>query len=141
MLNDSWLKQVLQTSRVIAVVGLSENSDRPSYQVASYLKGQGYKIVPVNPKYQILLSETSFPDLISAQNHLGPSQIEIVDIFRQPQDVLPHVDEAIKIGAKIIWMQEGIEHKDAAKKAESAGLQVVMDLCLMKTHKRLIGNR
>lgn len=126
------VKKILSEFKTIAVVGLSPKTDRPSYRVASYLKSKGYRIIPVNPNATEILGERCYPNLLSI-----PDRIEVVDIFRRSEDVPPIVDEAIKIGAKAIWMQEGIINKEAARKAEEAGLLVVMDKCMYKEHSRL----
>lgn len=136
-MDDSVLKQLLATIKTIAIVGLSDNPDRPSFTVASYLKNHGYTIIPINPKYESVLGEKSYPDLISAAKNLAPLQIEIVDLFRRSEDVLPHILEAIPFKPKIIWMQEGVEHHDGAKKAQEEGIEVVMNKCLRKEHIRL----
>ena len=125
--------RILREFRNIAVVGLSANSERPSYGVASYLAEQGYNIIPVNPNTQEVLDKTSYPDLGSI-----PEKVDVVEIFRRPEDVMPVVEEAIKIGAKAVWMQEGIVNEEAAAKARGAGLLVVMDKCMFKEHQRLI---
>ena len=125
-------KKILTESKTIAVVGLSPKEDRPSYRVADYLKSKGYRIIPVNPNAQEILGEKSYPDLASI-----PGDIDVVDIFRKSEDVPPVVDEAIKTGAKAVWMQEGIVNEPAARKARSAGLLVVMDRCMLKEHKKL----
>ena len=116
--------------KTIAVVGLSDKEDRPSYRVASYLKGHGYRIVPVNPMITEWQGEKSYPNLEAI-----PFPIDIVDIFRKSEDVPPIVKAAIAIGAAAVWMQEGVVSEDAAREAEKAGLLVVMDRCLMKEHK------
>jgi len=116
--------------KTIAVVGLSDKEDRPSYRVASYLKGHGYRIVPVNPMITEWQGEKSYPNLEAI-----PFPIDIVDIFRKSEDVPPIVKGAIAIGAAAVWMQEGVVSEDAAREAEKAGLLVVMDRCLMKEHK------
>ena len=100
--------------------------------MAGYLKGQGYRIIPVNPTIQDVNGEKCYPDLSSI-----PEKVDVVDIFRKPADVLPVVEEAIRIGAKAVWMQEGIVNEEAAGKAREAGLQVVMDKCMLKEHSRL----
>jgi predicted CoA-binding protein len=128
------VRRILTEFKTIAVVGLSPKTDRPSYRVASYLKSKGYKIIPVNPNATEILGEKCYPDLSSI-----PEKVEVVDIFRRSEDVPPIVDEAIKIGARAIWMQEGIVNNEAARKAEGAGLIVVMDKCMYKEHARLIG--
>ncbi len=125
--------RILREFRNIAVVGLSANSERPSYRIASYLAEQGYNIIPVNPNTQEVLGKTSYPDLGSI-----PEKVDVVEIFRRPEDVMPVVEEAIKIGAKAVWMQEGIVNEEAAARARDAGLLVVMDKCMFKEHRRLI---
>ena len=116
----------------MAVVGASTNPRRPSCKVTSYLSRHGYRVIPVNPQAQQILGKTSYPDLSSI-----PETVEIVDIFRRPDEVMPVVDEAIKIGAKVVWMQEGVVNEAAASKARDAGLLVVMDKCMRKEHRRL----
>lgn len=127
------IKNILRLLKVVAVVGLSDKTDRPSYHVAEYLQGKGYKIIPVNPMIQSWNGLKSYPDLKSIPEH-----IDIVDIFRKPADVPAIVEEAISAGAKVIWMQEGIVHNVAAESARTAGLQVVMNKCMLKEH-RLLG--
>jgi uncharacterized protein len=123
---------ILKEYRVIAMVGLSPDPSRPSHQVATYLINHGYTVIPVNPDAQEILGTRSYPDMSSIPEH-----IEIVDIFRRSEEVMPVVDEAIKIGAKAVWMQEGVINEEAASKARDAGLMVVMDRCMFKEHKRL----
>lgn len=113
-------------------MGASPNPERPSHRVASYLIEQGYHVIPVNPNAQQILGKPSYPNLSSV-----PETIEIVDIFRRSEEVMPIVEEAIKIGAKVVWMQEGIVNEEAAAKARDAGLLVVMDKCMLKEHQRL----
>jgi predicted CoA-binding protein len=125
-------EEILNFSRVVAVVGLSPKPDRPSYRVASYLKEQGYKIIPVNPLEKEILGELCYPNLASV-----PVSVEVVDIFRRSEEVLPIVEEAIRIGAKAVWMQEGVINEEAAKRAKEAGLRVVMDKCIRKEHQNL----
>ncbi len=125
-------EKVLTECRTIAVVGLSSNPDRASNHVAEYLQENGYHIIPVNPKEKEVLGETCYPDLASI-----PDKIDAVDIFRRSEDVPPIVQQAISIGAKAVWMQEGIVNKEAAAKAEAAGLTVVMDKCMLKEHVKL----
>lgn len=124
--------EILNSLRTIAVVGLSSERQRPAYAIARYMKKQGYRIIPVNPGETEVLGEKAYPDLSSV-----PEQIEIVNIFRRPEHVPEVVEEAIAVGAKVIWMQEGIAHEDAAKSAEEAGLSVVMDSCIRTEHRRL----
>ena len=128
----STVRDILTRYHTIAVVGLSSNEDRPSYRVASYLKEHGYRIIPVNPRETDVLGEKSYPDLSSV-----PEPIEVVDIFRRSEDVGPVVDEALQVGAKAVWMQEGIVNEEAAQKAQAAGLLVVMDRCMLKEHQAL----
>ena len=123
------MEKIFEESKTIAVVGLSSNPSRPSYMVARYLQSQGYKIIPVNPNEKEIFGEKSYPDLVSV-----PDKIDIVDIFRRSEEVSPIVDQAIKIKAKVIWMQEGIVNEESAKKASDAGLTVVMDKCMYKEH-------
>ena len=136
MNNDQMLKDILLSAKTIASVGLSSNRAKESYGIVEYLKGQGYHIIPVNPTTSEVLGEKSYPDLESV-----PEKIDVVQIFRRPEDVPPVVDSAIKVGAKVVWMQEGIVNEEAAEKARAAGLQVVMDACMRVTHRRLIGEK
>jgi uncharacterized protein len=126
------LSDILQQSHTIAVIGLSGKRFRPSYGVAEYMQRAGYRIIPVNPREPQVLGETSYPDLDSV-----PDPIDIVDIFRRSEFVPEIVEAAIRKGAKVIWMQEGVIHEDAARRAMSAGLTVVMDRCILKDHRRL----
>ena len=112
----------LRNSKTIAVVGLSDNPDRDSHRVSKYMQSQGYRIIPVNPMIQEALGEKSYPDLKSV-----PEPIDMVDIFRRSELVAPVVDEAIEVGVKYIWMQDGVVDAAAAAKAESAGIPVIMD--------------
>jgi uncharacterized protein len=123
------ITQILRNYRVVAVVGLSSNPSRPSYQVARYLQEHGYRIVPVNPGCQEVLGEKCYASLKDI-----PFPVEIVDIFRQVQAIPGIVAEAIAVGAKVVWMQQGLEEPHAARLAKEAGLQVVMDRCLKIEH-------
>ena len=125
-------KTILNGYRKVAVVGLSPDPNRASHKVATYLAEHGYEIIPVNPDAREILGRPSYPDLQSL-----PQSAEIVDIFRRSEEVLPIVDEAIKIGAKAVWMQEGVINEAAASRARDAGLLVVMDKCMLKEHRRL----
>ena len=127
-------EEILKSSRVVAIVGLSSKPDRPSNRVGSYLKGKGFKVIPVNPAEKEVVGETSYPDLRSI-----PERVDVVDIFRRPEDVSPIVEDAIKIGAKAVWMQEGIVNEAAAARAKEAGLKVVMDHCMLKEYMKMIG--
>lgn len=137
MLTDAELRKLYGKIHTIAIVGLSEDPDRPSFRVAAYLKAQGYRVLPINPKCINVLGEKCYGNLKQASVDIAPDKIDVVDIFRRPELVPPHVDEAIQLGIKVVWMQEGIEHFAAAKKAESAGLKVVMNRCIKKEHERL----
>lgn len=128
------IKQILLSARTIAVVGLSSNPEKESYGIAEYLQQQGYRILPVNPTASEILGEKTYPDLESI-----PDKVDVVQLFRKSEDVPPFVDSAIKIGAKVVWMQVGIENEEAAKKARAAGLKVVMNACMRVTHRMLIG--
>jgi len=125
-------EKILSSSRVVAVVGLSPNSERPSYGVASYLKEQGYRIIPVNPGAREILGEACYLNLSSI-----PEPVDVVDIFRRSEEVSAIVKQAIKIGAKAVWMQEGVINEEAAARAREAGLLVVMDRCMLKEHRKL----
>ena len=125
-------EKILKSSRTIALVGLSPKPDRPSYRVASYLKEQGYNIIPVNPAEKEILGETCYPDLASV-----PMSIDVVDIFRRSEEVPSIMAEAIRIGAKAVWMQEGVINEEAANRAREAGLMMVMDKCMLKEHLKL----
>jgi len=124
---------ILNKYRNVAVVGASSNPERPSHRVVSYLMKHGYHVMPVNPNEQKILGKTSYPNLNSI-----PEKVEVVDIFRKSEEVMPIVDEAIKIGAKVVWMQEGVVNEEAAAKAGEAGLLVVMDKCMREQHISLM---
>jgi uncharacterized protein len=132
--SDEEAGELLRRAKTIAVVGCSTNPEKPSHHVPKYLQQQGYRILPVNPmaKGQSLLGETVYGSLNEIR-----MPIDVVDIFRPPKDVPPIVDEAIAAGAKAIWMQEGIVNNAAARRAKDAGLQVVMDKCMMKVHRSM----
>lgn len=131
-MEDSQIRQILEESKTVAVVGLSPKPERDSYEVAHYLQNAGYKIIPVNPMAKEILGEKVCPSLASI-----PEKVDIVDIFRRSEHVGPIVDEAIAIGAKTVWMQLGVANEEAAQKASAAGLNVVMDLCILREHRRL----
>jgi uncharacterized protein len=127
-------EEILRKYRVIAMVGASSKPETPSYRVHRYLSGQGYRVIPVNPGVKKVLGKVSYPDLGAV-----PESIEVVNIFRRPRAVPPIVAAAIKVGAKAVWMQEGIVHEEAARQAREAGLTVVMDKCMRKEHLRMTG--
>jgi uncharacterized protein len=129
------IADVLKRYRTVAVVGLSSNPERASNHVGEYIKAAGYRMIPVNPNEREVFGEKSYADLESAAAAIAPQKIEIVDIFRRPENIPPVVDSAIAIGARVIWMQLGIEHTEAAAKALSSGLIVVMDACFFVEHK------
>jgi uncharacterized protein len=126
------IPDILRSAKTIAVVGLSGKRFRPSYGVAEYLKDAGYRIIPVNPTETSVLGEKCYPDLDSV-----PEPVDIVDIFRRSEFVPELVEAAIRKGAKAVWMQEGVVHEAAARRAAEAGLAVVMDRCILKEHRRL----
>jgi predicted CoA-binding protein len=135
---DRLLEEVLEKYRTVAVVGLSPKEERPSYWVAKYLKENGYRIIPVNPSCAEVLGEKSYPSLLEIPPEI---EVEVVDVFRRKEEVLPIAEEAIKRGAKVLWFQEGIVNEDAASRAREAGLIVVQDRCMLKEHRRLLGAR
>ncbi len=128
------LRRVLQVSRVIAVVGLSANWNRPSHFAAKYMLEHGYTIIPVNPGPAEILGQKCYPDLASI-----PVKVDMVDVFRKPEDVMPIADEAIRIGAGCLWLQIGVVNREAADKASAAELDVVMDRCVKIEYARLFG--
>jgi len=125
-------KDILDKFHRIAVVGVSAKSERDSNRVFLYLNDHGYDVIPVNPAIPEVIGKICYPDLISV-----PGKIDIVDIFRKSEDVGPVVDEAIKIGARVVWMQEGVQNEEAAEKARKAGLIVIMNRCIKKAHQEL----
>jgi uncharacterized protein len=131
--SDKAIETILQKAQTIAVVGASPKPGRDSGSIASFLAAKGYTVIPVNPVYQEVLGMKCYPDLTS----IG-SPMDIVDVFRNPVEVLPIIDEAIATGAKTVWMQLGVVNADAANKAEQAGIQVVMDRCIAVEYRRLV---
>ena len=123
---------ILRKSQTVAVVGISPKTERPSHQVAAYLQQAGYTIIPVNPGHKQILGEICYPDLTAIA-----SRVDVVDIFRRSELVVPIIQEAIAIGASSIWMQQGIINVESAELAERAGLSVVMDRCMKTEHIRL----
>ena len=124
------IRDLLQRSKTIAVVGLSDSPMRPSYGVSAYMQSQGYKIIPVNPTIRESLGEKSYPSLAEVSE-----KIDIVNIFRRPEYVEEIVDQAIKLKVPAVWMQEGVVNQKAATRAEAAGIFVAMDLCILKEHR------
>jgi predicted CoA-binding protein len=134
-MKDEEIKDVLRSSKTVAVVGISPKEDRPSYLVASYLKSKGYRIIPVRPDGEEILGEKVCHSLTEIP---GGIEIDVVDIFRKSEDVPSVVEEALLRGTKVVWMQEGVINQEACAKAEKAGLKVVMDRCMKKEHQRLL---
>jgi predicted CoA-binding protein len=128
------LRRILKTSRVIAVVGLSADWFRPSYFAAKYMMEHGYRIIPVNPRYPEILGQKCYASLRDI-----PEDVDLVDVFRKTGDVPPIADDAIAIGAKVLWQQIGVKNEAAAGKAQAAGLDAVMDRCVKIEHARLFG--
>ncbi len=128
---DDPITEILKTGRTIAVVGLSARKFRPSYGVSQYMQAAGYRIIPVNPGHEEVLGEKSYARLEDI-----PEKVDIVDIFRRPEHVPEIVESAITIGARAVWMQEGVIHDQAAERARSAGLIVVQDACILKEHAK-----
>ncbi len=123
------IKNIIAETRIIAIVGLSPKENRPSNMVGRYMQEAGFTIIPVNPGQTEILGETCYASLTDI-----PVKVDMVDIFRRPEDVVPIVDEAIAIGAKSVWMQQGIVNEESAQKAQDAGLSVVMDRCVKIDH-------
>jgi predicted CoA-binding protein len=139
---DETIKEILTTSRTIAVVGLSRDPSKPSYQIPEYLKNHGFHIVPVNPSIDTILGEKTYKSLLEMPPEIQRT-IEVVEIFRPSADVPPIMEQAVKLKEihgvlKVVWMQLGIVNEEAADMARKAGLTVVMDRCMMVEHKRLL---
>jgi predicted CoA-binding protein len=131
--SDKELRQILTNSNVIAVVGHSDKPQRPSYRVAGYLRQAGYQVYPVNPTVEQIDGQRSYPSLAEI-----PEPIDIVDVFRRPEHLEEIVEQAIRVGAKVVWAQLDIYDEGAAKKARQAGLIMVMDRCIQIEHRRLM---
>lgn len=134
-MTDQDLERILRSAKTIASVGLSANPAKVSHGVAEYLLSQGYRVIPVNPGTDVILGRKTYADLAAI-----PERVDVVQIFRPSDDVPPIVDKAIQIGAKVVWMQQGIAHEEAAAKARAAGLEVVMDHCMRSEHRRLVAS-
>jgi len=128
------LRRILNDYKRVAIVGLSADWSRPSNFAAKYLIDHGFEVIPVNPKYDEILGQKCYADLEDI-----PTPVDIVDLFQRVERIPPFVDQAIKIGAKVVWMQLGIIHQEAAQKARDAGLEVVMDRCMKIEYARLFG--
>ncbi len=144
--SDNSLRHIFDSTRTIAVVGITDKVEKPNYYVPAYLQQQGYRILPVNPRLERVLGEKAYPDLLSIPDPADASHpadarhpIDVVLIFRPSESVPEIVDQAIKCGAKVVWMQEGIANEAAAQKASQAGIEVVMDTCMRDTHMRIFG--
>ncbi|MFL6622762.1 MAG: CoA-binding protein [Sulfurifustis sp.] len=131
---DGWLRRLLTRHKRVAIVGLSANPMRPSYFAGKYLKDHGFTIVPVNPNEKEILGEVCYPNLKAI-----PGRVDVVDLFQRSEAVMPFVEDAIAIGAKVVWMQLGIVNEAAAAKARAAGLDVVMNRCMKIEYARLFG--
>jgi uncharacterized protein len=131
----SEMEALLRRAKTVAVLGLSDTPGKPSHHVASELQKFGYRIVPVNPSAQEILGERAWPDLESAMKLAGP--IDVVDVFRKPEAVPAIVDDAIRLGVKALWLQEGVVNPEAAQKAKDAGIFTVMDRCMFKERRAL----
>ena len=132
MNSDQEMREILLSTNTVASVGMSSNDEKESYWIVYFLKEQGYRMIPVNPTATEIFGEKAYASLSDV-----PDKIDVVQIFRKPEDVPPVVEDAIKIGAKVVWMQEGIVNEEAAQMARDAGLKVVMNACMRATHKRL----
>jgi predicted CoA-binding protein len=128
------LRRILRENKVIAMVGLSADWYRPSNFAAKYLLEHGYTVIPVNPKYADILGQRCYKSLRDI-----PVKVDVVDVFRKTEDVMPFADDAIAIGARVLWQQIGVKNAEAAKKAEAAGLDAVIDRCMKIEHGRLFG--
>ena len=130
--DDAGLRDILTSARTIAVVGCSADPARPSNDVAAYLQRAGYRIIPVNPRERQVLGVAAVPDL-----HAIGEPVDVVEVFRRSSQVGPHADEAIAIGARVLWLQDGVIDVAAARRAHDAGLKVVMNRCMLRDHARL----
>ncbi|MBM3365467.1 MAG: CoA-binding protein [Betaproteobacteria bacterium] len=128
------LRRILKNNHTIAIVGLSADWYRPSYFAAKYMQEHGFRIIPVNPKYDEILGEKCYPNLKAI-----PEPVDIVDVFRKPDDCVPIAQDAVSIGAKVLWLQLGVVNEEAARVAETGGLEVVMDRCVKIEYARLFG--
>ena len=134
--SDAELRSLLSNARTIAIVGLSSKPNRDSYEIGEYLQGKGYRIVPVNPKETEVLGERAYASLDDVPAEIA---IDVVDVFRRAEDTPPIAEAAVRRGAKVLWLQDGIVNKDARRIAEAAGLTVIMGVCIRRTRRRLEG--
>ncbi len=130
--DEAGIRRILAEARTIAVVGLSSDPGRPSHDVAGYLRDAGYTIIPVNPNETEVLGEMAVPSLRA----LAGRPVDVVEVFRRPGEVLPHVAEAAAIGARVFWMQDGVGSRAAAEAAHAVGMTVVMNRCMLRDHSR-----
>ena len=130
------IRAILQSTKTIAVIGLSSSSFRPSHDVATYLQSVGYRIIPVNPHESNVLGEPCYPTLDAVPSDIV---VDLVDVFRRSEEVMPHAEEAIRRRARCLWLQDGVVNWDAARKAHAAGLKVVMDDCTLRRYRQLLG--
>lgn len=134
--SDAELRSILGDARTVAVVGLSSKPDRESYRVAAYLRRRGYRVIPVNPREMQVLGERAYPTLRDVPDEIS---IDVVDVFRRAADTPPIAEEAVAVGAKVLWLQDGIVNEDARRIAEEGGLTVIMGVCIRSTSRRLAG--
>lgn len=132
--SDAELRSILGDARTIAVVGLSSNPLKDSFEVAAYLQRKGYRIVPVNPNETEVLGERAYPSLLEVPGEIA---IDVVDVFRRAADTPPVAEQAVAVGAKVLWLQDGIVNEDARRIAEEGGLTVIMGVCIRTTNRRL----
>jgi len=131
---DAELRSILGEAKTVAVVGLSSNPLKDSFEVAEYLQSKGYRIVPVNPNETEVLGERAYPSLLDVPTDV---RIDVVDVFRRAADTPPVAEQAVQIGAKVLWLQDGIVNEDARRVAEDGGLTVIMGVCIKRTNRRL----
>jgi len=129
---DNDVRAILQTCKTIAVVGLSPKTDRDSYRVAEYMKHHGYTVIPIRPAQQEILGEKAYPSLDDVK-----LPVDIVNVFRKSDQIMPHAQEALRLKPKVFWMQLGIENQEAAKRLTESGIDVIMNQCIMVEHERL----
>ena len=132
--SDVELRSILGDAETIAVVGLSDNPFKDSFEVAEYLQGKGYRIVPVNPNVTEVLGERAYPSLLDVPTDV---RIDVVDVFRKAVDTPPVAEQSVQVGAKVLWLQDGIVNEEAQRIAEDAGLTVIMGVCIRRTARRL----
>lgn len=136
IVSNEEIDEILRTYRTVAVVGISDKANRPSFEVAHYLKENGFRIIPVNPRLKEVLGEKAYKTLKDI-----PDPVDIVDIFRRPEAIPPVVDDAIEIGARVVWMQLGLANNEAAHKAEENGLVAVQNRCIKIEHARYLKSK